>query len=246
MKDRRNVLIKRWQRPILIKAYTFMIAIVLVLGNGTKSSNNFRDRSRCRCIESSIASVLWGYCLECIRIGTAKGNSRQPKRFGVNFVSAHNIPRGGETSALEDEVNDETERVKTADLSKHQQQALQPLIDTESVSLALRFTCETNRRLRYGTSSIAVASQHSMDLHPSYDQHQLVHRTTNLDTPPQSTAVHHTTKQIKVMTDFERIEGRRKEELTIFHATIPQNGSFNDLRRNDLRWGWGPDLKLFI
>ena len=255
MEDRRNTSIKRWQRPILFKTFTFMIIIVLVSGNETNSLNNFRDRSTCMCIESSIASVLWGYCLECIRIGTVRDNSWKTKGFGVNFVPAQSIPRGGETSALYDELNGESDRDKTADSSKQQQQVLQPLIDTESVSLALRLTCETNRRLHHGTSSIhtklkdAVGIQHSMGLHPSYDQNQLVHRTTNFNTPHQLTAVPHieAANQIKIMTDFELIEERQKEEFTIFHASTPQNDSVNtssDRTSNCLRWG--PDLKLYI
>ena len=102
-----------------------------------------------------------------------------------------------------------------------------PLIDTKSVSLALRLTCETNRRLHRGTSITAGATTDFLSKHHTLGQHVPQHRMS-------PTLCTHT---IRSVPESEQIEERRVEELTLFHCMdlgyrlvdekTPQSGSSN-------------------
>ena len=255
-----------------------LIAVTLLLVNESNASYYYypsRERSTCICDSTSIASVLWGYCFECICIGAhcyytgLKRNElkKRTDKFGViNFQSVDGIPRGGETSAVEEELRDEFDEVHTNgekrnDSAKSQDLSTQPLIDTETVSLALRLTCETNRRLHHGTLAAAgskiSASESKETIQTEFSssesslsgQEQLMHHPVQVRMPQQpSGTVGHpieaAAKQIKVVSELERAEERRKEELTIFHATKPRRDENNAERRGVLRWG--PDLKAYI
>ena len=83
-----------------------------------------------------------------------------------------------------------------------------PLIDTKSVSLALRLTCETNRRLHRGTSITAGATTDFLSKHHTLGQHVPQHRMS-------PTLCTHT---IRSVPESEQIEERRVEELTLFHC----------------------------
>ncbi|KAL3789979.1 hypothetical protein ACHAWO_002033 [Cyclotella atomus] len=270
---RKPLLLKRWRACMFQISYVLVIAILLVSAESIMYS--YQDRSTCRCDDASIASVLWGYCLECICIGahcyytSLQGDGfRKPKSSGINFMNVKSIPRGGETSAAEDELNSgvhveiqkdngRTESSKRKDLS------LQPLIDTETVSLALRLTCETNRRLNHGTSSSLasrstfskssaetnLASQYIPNSQPPSQDLQLMHHpSVNVQMSHQQTSIRHpienAIKQIQVVTDFERAEEKRKEELSIFHAKEFWKNELDEERKGVLRWG--PNLNVYI
>jgi hypothetical protein len=233
-----------------------------------------KDRSTCKCDDASTASVLWGYCLECICIGAhcyytgLRGDGfGKTRRFGVNFSSVSGIPRGGEISAVEDQRDERRSEVhvkmiqkdneRTRDSSRQKDLSLQHLIDTETVSLALRHTCETNRRLNRDSSSTLASndsSSKSSDGTPLASRYvpnsqQLMHHPSiDIQMPHQQVDVGHplenAIKQIKVVTDLERMEEKQKEEFTIFHATEVWQNEIGTERKGLLKWG--PDLKVYI
>jgi hypothetical protein len=175
----------------------------------------------------------------------------------VNFQSVHKVPRGGETSAIEGDeiISDELgiDPESTADSAKQKDLASKPLIDAETFSLALRLTCETNRRLSQGTST-SYLSKHDIaksgSQPSSHDQHQLVsHPSVDVRMSQHSPgAVGHpletAAKQIKVVSELERSEERLKEQLTIFHASKPRKDELDAEQRGVSRWG--PDLKVYV
>eukprot|EP00581_Thalassiosira_minuscula_P014173 CAMPEP_0183720828 /NCGR_PEP_ID=MMETSP0737-20130205/13346_1 /TAXON_ID=385413 /ORGANISM="Thalassiosira miniscula, Strain CCMP1093" /LENGTH=503 /DNA_ID=CAMNT_0025950769 /DNA_START=575 /DNA_END=2086 /DNA_ORIENTATION=- len=176
----------------------------------------------------------------------------RPKRKKVGrklFGSPWIIPRGGATHEKMPyaTANQQQQQQKIAEnpstqptaahssslASRPQHQKLVPLsslplIDTETVSLALRLTCETNRRLYHGTSSSSI---------PSSRKSTVSARAANLDSLWQdSLALHapqHQQQQRQVMhpssippairsiSEEELLEERRREELSVFHATNP-------------------------
>jgi hypothetical protein len=258
----------RCRTSILLICYTFTLAIIIVSGNDSRVIYQ-RDREACRC-DDSISSLLWGYCLECICIGTHfyyRGfNRRESKldyfwRTGAKvFGTVDFIPRGGSVEA-EDGVHDNEQHSETQPKSESTNrqfdQATLPLIDAETVSLALRLTCETNRRLYRGTLAVipdsisksraSAAANHA----PQPGEQQIVHHppvNVRMPLPDGSIA-----KPVQVVSGLERAEERRKEEFTIFHASEPwvddielnlAKDNSKAERRGVLRWG--PDLKEYL
>lgn len=189
-------------------------------------------------------------------------------KSGVNFSSVRRIPRGGETSAFEGEIQEginselhlDSERAR--EQTKKKDLSVLPLIDAETVSLALRLTCETNRRLHHGTSSMAVsrsitsntnaaatptAPRQRLNLQPSHEQQLVHHPSVNVHMPHEQSMGHPieaAAKRIKAISQLERAEERRKEERTIFHATDPWQNEVGTERKGVLRWG--PDLKVYV
>jgi hypothetical protein len=166
----------------------------------------------------------------------ARSRFRLRKRPGRNLLNTPSIVlRGG---ALHD---------KARSLSS------QPFIDIKSVSLALRLTCETNRRLHRGISidrqsfisrRKAAAVNGGMDSlsivpHQDYSQQQIMSASS-----PNT---------IRTVSEEELMEERRKEELTVFHSIelLERNG--NDKHGNttekisQLKFlRWGPELQSYI
>ena len=274
--------IKRWRTSVIQIATHSLLLIAVALLSVDESTASYdyypsRERSTCRCDSTSIASVLWGYCLECICIGahcyyTGLTRNELWKRHGgkfgtVNFHSIRDIPRGGETSAMEEKLlHDESDEKhidgeKRKDSTKAQDLSVQPLIDTETVSLALKLTCETNRRVHHGTSPAvdskstttkskdATKTDFMSSSSSPQDKQQLMHHSpVHVNMPQQSSytvghPIESAAKQIKVISNLERAEETRKEEFTIFHATKPLRDGKDMGRRGVLRWG--PDLKSY-
>ena len=227
---------------------------------------------RGKCDDVSILSGLWRrfewicFCVHCNDAHIKKDDSTKTT-FGVHKLSVNRIPRGGDT-VMKDELNpnanDSALRAdleKTAGSTEQDNLALQPLIDAETVSLALRLTCETNRRLHRGTASIHddneqakinvdTASQQRPDSQGTpFNQQQLVqHHSVNVRMPEPANVgrypIEATAKTIKVISLPERIKEIEKEEFTIFHAPEPTLNDVDIKQKGVLRWG--PDLKVYI
>ncbi|KAL3783577.1 hypothetical protein HJC23_002081 [Cyclotella cryptica] len=157
---------------VLWSSYIFMIATIFVSGSESNAINHSRDRKSCSCDDLSISSVLWACGWECICVGCARCydgclNKRDMnsdffwKRGTMTFGSRnlHNLrsfPRGGDAGVNDsnvEELHASTDRISESQRRQMNSPSLLPLIDAETVSLALRLTCETNRRLYHGTSS---------------------------------------------------------------------------------------------
>lgn len=198
------------------------------------------------------------------------------------------VPRGG--SIREDENNDlhnfqsqsatsDEDRASTQQQQQQQQhrttsssaKSLLPLIDTKTVALALRLTCETNRRLYLGTSGFvrrvdaettadagegdaATADYSNAGSHIIYNdhhQHQNQQQYQHGQIVPSSIP-----PAISSVTEEERAEERRKEEMTIFHSTEPWKPSLKNsstfsssetdeiIRRGISRWG--PNIDRYL
>jgi hypothetical protein len=199
------------------------------------------------------------------------------------------VPRGG--SLREDETNDlhnfqsqsatsDEHRESTQQQQQQHQQhrttsssskSLLPLIDTKTVALALRLTCETNRRLYRGTSGFvgrvdaetttdageddaANAAYSNVgshvtnnDHHQHQNQQQYQHGQIVASSIPPA---------ISSITEEERAEERRKEEMTIFHSKEPwkpslKSSSYSSSSETDeiIRRGisrWGPNIDRYL
>lgn len=111
-----------------------------------------------------------------------------------------------------------------------------PLIDTKSVCLALRLTCETNRRLQRGTSGFGAypplrdsatgvesSGSAAFQPHPSQQlQHPQQQQHEQQTIPPA----------IRSLSREELLEERWKEETTVFHFTKPWEGPATGTDRN--------------
>ena len=147
-----------------------------------------------------------------------------------------------------------------------------PLIDTKSVSLALRLTCETNRRLHLGTTlsgdgalaSYAKTTEEdvadtddslSLQPRPYTAEQQLYSQQEQYSVPPT----------VRSIPTDELIEERRKEELTVFHSehlwgkqqptgddgvhvnkTDVAEGGESQKSRIEVGSRWGPDLQSYL
>ena len=184
------------------------------------------------------------------------------------------VPRGGSIISEEDVHVRMTQ--SDGNKSSSQQRAsssssLLPLIDTTTVSLALRLTCETNRRLYRGTIGFTAkakdaskssdesaandnvdgtASQHH-DMHSTpYQQqqhHQQQYPQQYYQQEEQGGQMVSLPPEIPSVTDEERAEERRKEEMTIFHSIEPwkpPDTSSDESRRGISRWG--PDIDKYL
>lgn len=141
---------------------------------------------------------------------------------------------------------------------------LLPLIDTKTASLALRLTCETNRRLYRSTTP---TSDNARAFNPKSTEKAKVSMGTattpfGSPPPPPSSLVARLSQHvyseeqiprtIQKVTEAERVEESLKEEFTVFHASEPcqpDNDKRDDNRNETVRKGvlrWGPDLKLYL
>mmetsp|Transcript_21718 Transcript_21718/g.32590 ORF Transcript_21718/g.32590 Transcript_21718/m.32590 type:complete len:527 (-) Transcript_21718:41-1621(-) len=168
----------------------------------------------------------------------------------------HRVPRGG--SIIEEHVpnnknmqsDDATKGSSNSSSQRTSSSSLLPLIDTKTASLALRLTCETNRRLYRGTigstadgrdssskrsdktttASTAVddstASQHH-DMQSPYQQQQhqypqqYYQQQQQQQQGGQMMVPSSIPPEIPSVTEEERAEERLKEETTIFHSIEP-------------------------
>jgi len=162
------------------------------------------------------------------------------------------VPRGG--SAVEEDVpnNSIQSDGNIASLSNSSSQqrttssssSLLPLIDTKTASLALRLTCETNRRLYHGTIGSTGGDKTSKtvdeettaagvddgtashnNMHSPYQQQQQEHQYSQQYYQQQEQGGQMVSSalppKIASVTEEERAEERRKEETTIFHSLEP-------------------------
>lgn len=223
--------------------------------------------------------------------------SRKRQRSRIrSFSSPWLIPRGGATIHEKPHLSDhqgqqqagtpvaaqqQQQQTGTPGATQQQQQQQQrvvplsslPLIDTHSVSLALRLTCETNRRLYHGTSSLydeeppqhgritqsAAESAVSTDAlwQNAMDEQQLVPASQS---PPPV---------IPSVSKLQLIEESGREERTVFHSPKPWEGPMPEIGHEDekvdddvqlevtaqvrktakSRRGisrWGPDLQSYL
>ncbi|KAL7477786.1 hypothetical protein ACHAW6_003587 [Cyclotella cf. meneghiniana] len=294
----------RWRTSVMLPSYIVMIATIFVSASKSSALCDSRDRNCCRCHDVSISSILWACGWEYICVGCApcyygcinkhNANSdyfgkRRTKTFGSrNLQSLRSIPRGGDAGmddANDKELHAKSDRTSDSPIRQMNPPSLLPLIDAETVSLALRLTCETNRRLYHGTSSAyystsnysqsnasaaatpaALSTQSPNQPHhgsfesqppPYYRQQQLIqHPSVNVRMTHQYSSSSNLegsiAKPIQSVSELQRVEERRKQELTIFHASEPfddeprndDKKADNNERRGVLRWG--PDLKQYL
>ena len=158
------------------------------------------------------------------------------KRRQLHRRHPSKIPRGG------DQQQHETENSAS---QQHQMIPLSslPIIDAKSVSLALRLTCETNRRLHHGTSIAAGAVTDFLSVQPC----DVVRRDQQHVIPSSFT---HT---IPSVLETEQIEERRLEELTVFHCVQlgdrmrnGWHGNFTESQHQLKQMPRGPDLNSFL
>ena len=96
-----------------------------------------------------------------------------------------------------------------------------PLVDTTTVALALRHTCETNRRLRTGMFISYKKREEAIvaDTEQPFQETKEVRSSQhNIPPPPE----------VQSVSEEELTEERLKRELTVFHSLIP-GGDFVDL-----------------
>lgn len=194
--------------------------------------------------EKSIRSFLRRYYKRvCIGANCyCHENSHIPRNAGFTWVrgsklvlrSPWNIPRGGGQQQQEHGTEVSSSQHKTIPLSSL------PLIDSESVSLALRLTCETNRLLHRGTTVAADASVDSISIHPCQispnGKQQLI--------PASCTT-------IRSVPEDDVKEQRRTEELTVFHSLDPRedneyHGNSTERKHRQQALPWGPDLQSYL
>ena len=190
--------------------------------------------------------VFSSFCLTLLFISTATAtNHHHPSLFRryyeISWLEAyckrHNdfrwsrrvgrhswmLPRGGSQQQHETEILEAQHVISLSAL---------PLIDTKSVSLALRLTCETNRRLHHGTSIAAGASTDFLSI-----QHTQQHLSPTLSK--------HT---IRSVPETEQINECRMEELTVFHCMDLEDQMGDEKCGNitESLLPWGPDLESYL
>lgn len=202
-----------------------------------------------------LISIL--YIITLYTTNAFDGNTPIPRQYAHNNILSRPIwcqrfPRGG--SIREEDVHNrvaQSDGNKGSSNSSSQQRAssssssLLPLIDTKTVSLALRLTCETNRRLYRGTIGVTTAKDASKDsdesvaadaddndgtalpshdMHSPYQQHHQQYPQQYYPQEEQGSGQMVSSSippQIPSVTEEERAEERRKEEMTIFHSIEP-------------------------
>jgi len=264
--------------------FLFLSVQVLLMANTILASNQlFVTKDECHC-DTSLSSILWRYC-ECVCVGAScyyhdHGYSKIQRNTGFrsNFKSTRRlagrnsirspwiVPRGG---GMNENIH-LTEQQQTENSAPQPQRMIPlsslPLIDTKSVSLALRLTCETNRRLHHGTSfdggsfksyrkaTAAAAASTEMSVHT---QHPHTH-------PQQQMVSGSNLPVIRSVSEEELVEERRKKQLTVFHSmelwepmgedkhgniTDSQNDAAERAKSQESRTGalhWGPDLLSYL
>ncbi len=134
----------------------------------------------------------------------------------------------------------------------------QPLIDTKSVSLALRLTCETNRRLHHGITdrqsfksrTESAADRFGMDSLSMVPHQEVIASSQPQQQPIMSASTQHT---IRTVSDEVLIDERPHEELTVFHSFERLESDGNEKHRNTTEQTirqemlrWGPELQSFL
>lgn len=175
--------------------------------------------------DNSPPSIFRRYC----EISWLEGNCKIHDEFRWlrrrKWVGRHPgmIPRGGSQQQHETEILPAQHMIPLSSL---------PLIDTKSVSLALRLTCETNRRLHHGTSIVAGASTDFLAI-----QHTQQHLAPTL-----------CTRTIQSISETEQIKERRMEELTVFHC-MDLGDRMGDEKCGNITESplpFGPDLESYL
>lgn len=154
-----------------------------------------------------------------------------------NMPSQHvsrNIPRGGSAATA-------TMDSSSSSLShKSDKDDYYEEIDYDSISLALRMTCELNRQLMYGTNGMTCAGGHTEQVdHIDFpDSSQTWFHSIQPPSSPSSNAESDTNAPSSL------------ETLTIFHAKSPRTLSSSKKKRKlRLKTGcarWGPGLALYL
>ena len=174
-------------------------------------------------------------------LSLSKWCQRVPRGGSIREEDVHN--RGAQSEGNKGSSSNSSSQQRVSSSSS----SLLPLIDTKTVSLALRLTCETNRRLYRGTIGVTTAKDASKDSDesvaadaddndgtalPSHDMHspyQQHHQQYPQQYYPQEEEEQGSGQmvsssippQIPSVTEEERAEERRKEEMTIFHSIEP-------------------------
>ena len=134
----------------------------------------------------------------------------------------------------------------------------QPLIDTKSVSLALRLTCETNRRLHHGITerpffksrSKSAADTICMDTLTMVPDKEVIASVQPQQQTMTSASTPHTLREV---TDEELMEERLHDEWTVFHSFERFESDDNEDHRNRTEQThrremlrYGPELQSFL
>lgn len=237
---------------------------------------------------SLLPSILRMYCkcddLTILSSGNTKvtrsSSMKSTKRASgrKSFLSPWSIvPRGGGITEKTPLVEQYQHHPLETNMASQKRVAIPlsslPLVDIKTVSLALRLTCETNRRLHLGTSiergcsgtsnsdrqnaavpdgsTDGAPSQH----HPSLQQQMMIPTTEN-------------SPAVRFVSEEESIKERRKEDLTVFHSSElweEQNMGADELvnatdshtdaaavieqpgeSQTGVLQSWGPDLQLYL
>ena len=211
--------------------------IVLLTTTSISASDQFRLKIACHC-DVSVPSTL-NKCCEYICVG-ARGGLMTLRVAGVRRSRFRLWKRPGRRLV-------HSLRGGAIPLSS------QSLIDTKSVSLALRITCETNRRLHRGAS---------IDRGPFKSRRKAAAVTGGMDSlfmAPQQDATEQTMmsasslRTIRTVSAEELTNERLKEELTVFHSVEHLEPNGNDKRGNATEQisrlkllRWGPELHSYL
>jgi hypothetical protein len=207
--------------------------------------------------------------LSCVLFGTtvitqALDNSDKlpQKKLSLRAVI---IPRGGGGSIRGEDlqsIHSQQQQQQQRTISPSTKSPfLLPLIDTKTVSLALRLTCETNRRLHSGTICSGRETVGDGDAEAVSNEAADIKTRSSHQQPPQGHGGQMVPSSmppaISSVTKEERAEERRKEETTIFHSIEPwkkpmagaSSSSAAEEKEDTIRRGicrWGPDIDKFL
>ncbi len=218
----------------------FSLLIVLIATTAISASDQFALKLACHC-DASVPSTLYQCCeytclggrggLTTQRIAVVRSRFRLRKQPGKILVTSPSIVLRGGSIPL----------------------SSQPLIDTKSVTLALRLTCETNRRLNRGAS---------IDRWSFKSREKAAAETSCMDSlfmAPHQNAMEQammspsSLRTIGTVSAEELMDERLKEELTVFHSAEHLEPNGNEKRGNATEQitrlkllRWGPELHSYL
>mmetsp|Transcript_26315 Transcript_26315/g.43067 ORF Transcript_26315/g.43067 Transcript_26315/m.43067 type:complete len:571 (+) Transcript_26315:86-1798(+) len=217
-------------------ALQIVLLLFMTMATTTVSSSTTSDSQlfampkhyACHC-DDDASTTVWPSC-ECIRV--LGGGAFRSKQRTMGIRRFHSpwrmmVPRGG-GGGINEQPHQPTENSVPSSSSPsqpHQQQQRMvplsslPLIDTKTASLALRLTCETNRRLHHGTSGGALQSGRKTVAATTAES------VSSLQQPRHhNNAIMQQQQQQQMMVrpaSSSSIPPAGKEELTVFHSKNP-------------------------
>jgi len=129
----------------------------------------------------------------------------------------------------------------------------QSLIDTTSVSLALRLTCETNRRIHHGASIDRRSFQSRIKAAAVTGGMDSLFMVPQQDATEQTMISATSLRTIRAVSAEELTNERLKEELTVFHSVEHLEPNGNEKGGNATEQisrlkllRWGPELHSYL